>query len=131
MVHGWGGGGASYLQFAEEPLDGALAHGVDLGAVQGDPGVGPSVGTRHLLQVHQALPGLQQHPQDHEAGLHVGLKTTHRRGLRTRLQSCMVDHRVLIGPAGKLTVKRPNRPTLNSCMERKTITCLYPINMTH
>jgi hypothetical protein len=53
----WWGGGASYLQFAEEPLDGGLAHGADLGAVQGDPGVGPPVGTRHLLQAHQALPG--------------------------------------------------------------------------
>ena len=68
-------GEGEYLQLAEELLDGDLAHRVDLGAVDGDAGVGEAVRPAAFLQRHQALACLQQHAQDHIPGLHVSLQT--------------------------------------------------------
>lgn len=64
------------LQLAEEPLNSILPHSVDFAPIQCDPCVGLAVGPHHLLEAHQALPGLQQNTQDHEASLHVSLKRT-------------------------------------------------------
>lgn len=65
-----------YLQFTEEPVDGVLPHGANLAPVQSDPCIGFAVLPLHLLQAHQTFPRLQQHTQDHEAGLHVSLTQT-------------------------------------------------------
>ncbi|KAG7220105.1 hypothetical protein INR49_008999 [Caranx melampygus] len=56
--------------FTEEPVDGVLAHSVDLATVQCDPSVRFAVLSCDFLQAHQALPGLQQNTQDHEPCLH-------------------------------------------------------------
>lgn len=66
-----------YLKFTKEPVDGVLAHSVDLASVQRDSSVWLAVLSRHLLQTHQALPSLQQYAEDHETGLHVSLRHTH------------------------------------------------------
>lgn len=54
-------------------MDGVLAHSVDLASVYCDSSVRLAVLSCHFLQAHQALPGLQQHTQDHETSLHVSL----------------------------------------------------------
>lgn len=72
MRHIW-----TYLQFAEEPLDGVLAHGVDFAPVQRDLAVRLAVLSCRLLQADQALPGLQEDTQDDETSLHVRLRHVH------------------------------------------------------
>lgn len=69
--------GIDYLQFTEEPMDGVLAHSVDLASVQCNPCIRLAVLSRYFLQAHQALPSLQQNAQDDESGLHVSLMQTH------------------------------------------------------
>lgn len=50
-----------YLEFAEEPVDGALAHSVNPATVQRDESVRFAIFSGHFFQTHQALPSLQQH----------------------------------------------------------------------
>lgn len=64
----------TYLQFTKEPVDGVLAHSVDLASVQSDSSIRFAVVSRHFLQTHQALPSLQQNTQDDETSLHVSLR---------------------------------------------------------
>lgn len=63
-----------YLQFTEEPLDGALAHCVDLAAVECYDSIWSSICPCALLQTNQSFSSLQQNPQNHKPGLHVSLR---------------------------------------------------------
>lgn len=66
----------TYLQFTKEPVDGVLAHSVDLTSVQSDPSVRFSVLSRHLLHAHQAFSSFHENTQDYETSLHVSLRHT-------------------------------------------------------
>lgn len=69
-------GSKTYLQTAEELLDGTLAHCVNLTAVQRDEGVRLAVRTCGLTQGHETLSCFQQHTQDNKTSLHMSLQYT-------------------------------------------------------
>lgn len=62
-----------YLESPQEPLQGRFAHRPDLVAVKADPGIGAPIGACGGSDGNQSLASLQQDPQDHKPGLHVGL----------------------------------------------------------
>lgn len=66
----------TYLQLTEEPLNSVLSHSVDFGPIQCNLCIRLAVVPHHLFEAHQALPGLQQNTQNHEASLHVSLRKT-------------------------------------------------------
>lgn len=69
----------AYLKSPEEPLQGRLAHRPDLVAVKVDPGIWPPVSACGGSDSDESLASLQQDPQDHKPGLHVGLPEPRRK----------------------------------------------------
>lgn len=87
--HTWVTGKAQpYLQFTKEPVDGVLAHSMDLAAVQRNASIRLAVCSCHFLEAHQPLSSLQQNTQDHKTSLHVSLKQRHKYCSYETLYNC-------------------------------------------